>query len=107
MIKQAGTLKGHVFDPADADTMPSFIVNSRTMSAEQKREWAEAETKRYAIVGTCDRCDPPRDLIEGEQIPHRMSHASPKAASAAMTVLQRGPDVAAEAFALLREVLEG
>lgn len=95
-----GTPKGHVFDADNPETLPSFIARR---SMEERRAFAEAETERYRIVAACERCG--RELIEGEQIPHRMSHEDPKVASAAMTAIQRGPDVARAAARLILEVL--
>lgn len=100
MKLQGASLVGHVFSVDDPDSLPSFV---RRMSVEQQRAWAEAETERYRVVEECAICQ--RSLIEGEQIPHRMSHEDAKVASAAMTAIQRGPDVARRAARLILEVL--
>jgi len=97
-----GSLVGHVFDADNPETLPSFVLR---MTPDARRAWAQEQTERYRVVATCAICG--RELIEGEQVPHRMTHASPKAASAAMTVYQRGPAVAREALELLHEILGG
>jgi hypothetical protein len=101
MPLSAGPLKGRVFNPSDVSSLPSFVAR---MPEEARVAWCEAETARWRIVGTCSFCD--RELVEGERIPHRMTHADPKVASAAMTAIQRGPVVARGVLELLREVLE-
>ena len=100
MKLQSGSLKGHVFDAENPETLPSFIARA---SVEDRRKFAEAETERYRIVEECSRCGEP--LTNGEQIPHRMTHEPARVASAAMTAIQRGPETARAAARLILEVL--
>lgn len=67
---KTNSLKGHVFDPANPDSMPSF---TRAMNPTKQKEWAERETERYAVIRNCPTCDEP--LIAEEATAHILNHA--------------------------------
>lgn len=91
---------GHVFDPGQPETLPG---TARKLAA-GLAVWCEQETERYRIVDVCNVCG--RSLIEGEQIPHGLKHASSgRVRSAAGTVLQLPPDLAKEAYELIGKLL--
>lgn len=93
---------GHVFDPSDDRTMPHF---TRNMSGTERAFWAQAQTERYRVVDTCKHCG--RDLIDGEQIPHRLKHASNGRVRAAVGTVLQQPSAAdvREALAILEELV--
>lgn len=93
---------GHVFDPNQPESLPS---PARKLSRPELEAWCERETERYRVVAVCPVCE--RKLIAGEQIPHRLKHAScGRVRSAAGTVLQLPPELARKAYQLIGELLE-
>ena len=81
-----GTLKGHVFDPEVADSMPTF---ARSWSQERREREAKEMTARYKIVETCDVCHEP--LIAEELLAHKMNHVPSKIRAMVRTVMALEP----------------
>lgn len=64
------TIVGHMFDPNNFQTLPSF---THSWNLERRTAWAEGQTKRYAISETCQKCK--RPLIAEEAMAHKLNHA--------------------------------
>lgn len=66
---KTNTLKGHIFDVSDPETLPGFV---RRMPIEKQKDWAERETQRNQVVETCKICE--RALIAEEVKAHKLNH---------------------------------
>lgn len=92
------SLRGHVFDPQDEDSMPGF---ARRMSPEQREAWATAETERMRIAANCEECGLP--LIAEEVLAHYMNeHVSSRNRALVRTVMARTPEQRDEVLANIK-----
>lgn len=105
--------RGHVFEPTDDNTLPSYAVRRAVANgpdasrAQALIDFAAAETERHRVVKMCPICEAEgveRRLMADELVPHRLEHASARVREGVRYVMSRGPDQAREVMAVLAEL---
>jgi hypothetical protein len=96
---EKNTLKGHVFDVNNPESLPTFVLR---MSPEKQAAWAEKETQRYAIVERCKVCK--RPLIAEEVQAHKLNHFPYQVRPLARMLVELNPKARTELLKLIKEV---
>jgi len=98
---KTGSMKGHIFDPDDPDSMPTF---TSSMSLEKRKAWAKQETERYRIIKNCPTCGEP--LIEEESVAHVLNHAPSELRPLARMLAELDKDDREKLYKIVKAVLK-